>query len=793
MADKLEIGVVADTDDAQQGLDDLSKTLEEVGDAAEKAGQSAGKSSSQWETQAETMARVGVSAKPAAAGMKEVATATITASKATAIAQTRFQRFASTLRTFGRTAVRGITSAFSGLVSAMATIGRLAGRALMAGFLLGLGALAAVAIAFLKSLDKIINAAGAAGKEAAQALTDAFSAGLSLEHLTELQGAMSGILPNPEDARAAAQALGELNAQLRIGGEESDRAQAAAKLLGINLQNLTKGGAAAFGELQKLQGVYQTMDQVQQRDLLRLLFPEGSDEVLSQIDAALEGTKEQFAKMGTEAGTAGAKIAAELEKMKQQGEAAAAASKAWENLISVLGETTGFDFSWAAVSAGALRQLTSILNGVSGAVRAMGQAAASAKQSIADFVAQITALASAGWEAIKSGIDTVVGAINALITAAQNALKALRELFAESDATKAGRIIGGMVPRQQVQNIQPRFAGLLAPAGSGGGGGGMMLRAAQASAVQQQSNLMGRAAPRAANDNVSFGPAMSRQLDDILWRWDEVAKKSKAAGEAVAASAAKQTAALTTVAQQMDVFAQASAMSNQQLVDWASNVLQAADPTFAYRAALAQLDEAMRRGIISAGQYKVALQQIQADLGEGGAGSAIQNLTDGLRDFGESAADAFLDAALNGEDFGEVLQGLAKDLAKLIIKTLIIQPLLDSLFSGLSGIGGFGASAGIPLVGGAAAAQSGLARAGASLDTMSSNIMGRRNRAGGFAAAGGDTINNNLGDIAIDMSRTGAVTASTKDAKTLGLMVQRSVEAILVQESRPGGILRRAA
>ena len=49
----------------------------------------------------------------------------------------------------------------------------------------------------------------------------------------------------------------------------------------------------------------------------------------------------------------------------------------------------------------------------------------------------------------------------------------------------------------------------------------------------------------------------------------------------------------------------------------------------------------------------------------------------------------------------------------------------------------------------------------------------------------------NLGDVMVDVS-TGMVTASNEDARTLGRQIDTAVQAVLVRESRPGGLLRRA-
>ncbi|MDX0787363.1 hypothetical protein GOD70_12645 [Sinorhizobium medicae] len=80
------------------------------------------------------------------------------------------------------------------------------------------------------------------------------------------------------------------------------------------------------------------------------------------------------------------------------------------------------------------------------------------------------------------------------------------------------------------------------------------------------------------------------------------------------------------------------------------------------------------------------------------------------------------------------------------------------------------------------------------LDTAATGLGGLANIAGrGISpTAGGETINNNIGDINIDMPR-GQVTATTEDGKRLGLQIEKAVQAILVKESKPGGILRQVA
>ncbi|MDX0230241.1 hypothetical protein GOC14_06730 [Sinorhizobium meliloti] len=63
----------------------------------------------------------------------------------------------------------------------------------------------------------------------------------------------------------------------------------------------------------------------------------------------------------------------------------------------------------------------------------------------------------------------------------------------------------------------------------------------------------------------------------------------------------------------------------------------------------------------------------------------------------------------------------------------------------------------------------------------------------GKSAAGGyvDNSSTSLGDINIDMSQTGMVAANSDAAKQFGVNVQKLIQAEMVRESRPGGLLRR--
>jgi tape measure domain-containing protein len=65
-------------------------------------------------------------------------------------------------------------------------------------------------------------------------------------------------------------------------------------------------------------------------------------------------------------------------------------------------------------------------------------------------------------------------------------------------------------------------------------------------------------------------------------------------------------------------------------------------------------------------------------------------------------------------------------------------------------------------------------------------------RGGGANQNSPASVTNRMGNIAIDMSGSGMVSANGEDAKAFGRRIQSAVQLIMVQESRPGGLLRRA-
>jgi GH24 family phage-related lysozyme (muramidase) len=185
-------------------------------------------------------------------------------------------------------------------------------------------------------------------------------------------------------------------------------------------------------------------------------------------------------------------------------------------------------------------------------------------------------------------------------------------------------------------------------------------------------------------------------------------------------------------------------------------------------------------------------QQMAGIIG-GGLSSFVQDLMNG-----EKAGDAF----------ANMLRRMAAQMADMVIQMLIIKPLMNSLFGGLGGDVGFPLAPGGLFHGGGVVGRTRVPtrmvdpRIWKNAPRFATGgVVGLRPGEVPIIAHRGETIiprgasaaptnvTNNVGDIQV--TTPGYVTATTDDGKQLGKMINQAVEVILVQQSRPGGILRK--
>lgn len=189
---------------------------------------------------------------------------------------------------------------------------------------------------------------------------------------------------------------------------------------------------------------------------------------------------------------------------------------------------------------------------------------------------------------------------------------------------------------------------------------------------------------------------------------------------------------------------------------------------------------------------------------------AQKELAEQITQMGQSAIGGLVNDLRNGvsegEAFNNMLNRILDSLIQMSLQSLFSQQGLGGLIGGLVGVKHAGGRVDGPgpmrmvprdtFLGARRMARGGFVGVGPGEvpiiahrgELVIPRNMLRRAPGGGQPT----TVTNNLGDIDIDMSATGKVAANGDDAKAFGLRVQKAVQLIMVQESRPGGLLRQA-
>ncbi|MEJ6847553.1 hypothetical protein V3589_15195 [Sinorhizobium fredii] len=731
MANKLEIGVEADTRDAQKDIKALEKDIEALGKTSAESSDVAAKQASLW---GDSLAAVKdkLPTPADAKGIEAIGDATLTASRSTAIIETRMQRLGRVMSNVGRTLAAGFTAAFAGLGRIALAAGRMIGTALMTGLkLTAVGAIVALGLTIYQQFRKILDKVTGAAEAAAETMKTAFAAGLEVSQLRGYEGLGEALGLSAEAASDLASSMGPLQEKLKAGGEDSKQLAEAIRLLGGDLSQLDPTKAESMATLlASIQESYKQLAPLARQKLLSMMF-EGADmATLAAMDQQLMGTAinvndlavaiEKYKRQAQESDKWNSAMAASWGRLQT------AAGNLYNAWLKLTGIGPAFEQAIAALPA-MVDALANHINKVAEVVRNLpkiiSDAAAQTVAAFKQMFDQLVAAAQAGWTAvwnaalgaINAGIAKVKAAISSFISWVQEQWAKLPDIsFGGADSLRGGAKGGGR------QSVPVPFAG-----------GG--LRAAGAAYANPYSSFAGRAAPMAANQNAGMG-GLAAQMDAVLFRWKEYSKEVEKAAVATEQAGTKIAKATTD-----------AAVSTEKLASTA----EAANDNFAL------LDE------------------------------TSMDMADSFAAFGEHAVMSFLDAAMAGEDLREVLAGILKDLAKLILQRYVLEPLFGGLFGGGAGL--FSAPAGLNA--------DAMAQGGAGLRAMSpAEVSGLANISGRDQAqiGGSTTINNNVGDIRVDMP-TGAVTASTEDGKKIGQQIEKAVQAILIKESKPGGILRQVA
>jgi hypothetical protein len=239
----------------------------------------------------------------------------------------------------------------------------------------------------------------------------------------------------------------------------------------------------------------------------------------------------------------------------------------------------------------------------------------------------------------------------------------------------------------------------------------------------------------------------------------------------------------------------------RDLQRWTDHMLDAIDPTRRWMEETANLSDAFDRGLISGTQFDQILQRINQQHPPDDWTKAVNDFQKGLQSFGDQAASSLADAIVNGDNLGDVFKDLTKQLVQMAIQTLLLKPLFESVFGG--GVGGgtgiFGGLLSLLGVGGKSFDAPQIS--GQSFDNKAflASFRGAASGAGGGSVSAIKALSSSAGGQAtigsITMNITPDKTATISDSATgqrFGAEVTKLVQGLLVKESRPGGLLRRA-
>jgi len=219
------------------------------------------------------------------------------------------------------------------------------------------------------------------------------------------------------------------------------------------------------------------------------------------------------------------------------------------------------------------------------------------------------------------------------------------------------------------------------------------------------------------------------------------------------------------------------------LKTWAENLLRGADAARAYKEDMEKLAQALKKGYINQAEFDQGAKKLKDTLDK--AGKSSESMQQQMATFASNALNGFFDAIASGKSFGEVLKNLALDMAKLLAQTLIIKPLLNSLFGGggaLGSIFGGGKSFGsdrlsLNLPGGTDGDYSGFRAA--PIPSLRLPSIGS-----GTSSGSGETT------VTLNFNENSVAVTSSDNAKEMGDRIKQAVLMTIAQEKRPGGLLR---
>lgn len=489
------------------------------------------------------------------------------------------------------------------------------------------------------------------------------------------------------------------------------------ELLGTSIQKLSRAMVGADEEGQKSAGTFQRLG-VAVKDGTGNLRP--AEDVLVDVAKALTGLESGTQRVALAQqifGKSGAQLLPFLQELATTGklnakvttEQAEAADKFNDNLLKITTSGNALKISMANAVLPTLNNITdAFIRGTSeggkftGMIRAIQTAITGTDRQKADKeLVDLTDNILAQERAVRDAELSVFNARKRLAAAGQEDTP-----FGKEQIAQAQRIV--TIRKQELQQLQARTREVTTFRDQ--------LSEEEAAATKKPPNtVLGDDTAKAVKDaKISVEELFARMAQARLKAADETAAAFDKAGEQEAEATEKLlTASASAVQKQRQQEADAADALITKLQQMKQQYIDLIDPADQYRRKLVEVDVLEKEGLITAEQAIELRERLSkaaqdATLNVAEYGKAAKEADDIGRQLGLTFTSVFEDAVIEGKKAGEVIKSLGKDIARLILRQQITEPLAKAgtsffgdIFKGfnLKGLLGF-ASGGSFTVGG---------------------------------------------------------------------------------------------
>lgn len=292
-------------------------------------------------------------------------------------------------------------------------------------------------------------------------------------------------------------------------------------------------------------------------------------------------------------------------------------------------------------------------------------------------------------------IGLVLGGINPTADAGQNLNKVRDEIAAIQLQLKDAGTVQGDIAGINGPRLKARLAELEALKKT-------LLDIQRAEALALLPEHQRQTAPLPKNkisltpDGVGKTKKTAARMSDAEWAMEESAHLTRTLYQIGEQMDAAREAAFDRATESADAWQDSLDAANAKLRDAAAGYIDLIDPIEKYRRQLEEIAQLVEAGLLTQAQATEATFAIQQQIdAAAGFGEQLRENESIAKDLGLTFSSAFEDAVVGGKKFSDVLKGLEQDIARIIIRKSVTEPLgnaISGIFSGINwgSIFGFG-------------------------------------------------------------------------------------------------------